>query len=59
LGEAGETGLNQILQAQVFTLPAVPLVLAQKPDKKSGPIVRYVNWFTLPGFLHSIFTDDS
>jgi hypothetical protein len=34
LGEAGETGLNQILQAQVFTLPAVPLVLAQKPDKK-------------------------
>lgn len=59
VGEAGETRLNQTLQAQVFTLPALPHVLARKSDKKSGAIVRCVNWFTLPGFLHSIITDDS
>ena len=38
--------------------PGTTLVLARK-RKKSGAIVRYVNWFTLPGFLHSIITDDS
>ena len=58
VGGAGETMLNQILQAQVFTLPALPS-FCRESRKKSGAIVRCVNWFTLPGFLHSIITDDS